>query len=51
MNHKTKNINKQKQIERQIKEINERAFKYALKRKKNMALFIDPVPNNFLTKR
>ena len=46
-----KHIDRQKQIERHIKEINERAFKESLKPKTNIALFIDPVPDSFLNRR
>ncbi len=46
-----KHIDRQKQIERQIKEINERAFKESLKPKTNIALFIDPIPDSFLNRR
>ena len=46
-----KHIDRQKQIERHIKEINERAFKNSLKPKTKRALFIDPVPDSFLNRR
>ena len=45
-----KHIDRQKQIERQIKEINERAFKNSLKPKIKRALLIDPVPDSFLNR-
>ncbi len=49
MNNKKQKDDRQKQIERRVEEINERAFKNSLKPKTNRALFIDPIPNNFLT--
>ncbi len=46
-----KHIDRQEQIERHIKEINERALKESLKPKIKIALFIDPVPDSFLNRR
>ena len=43
-----KHIDRQKQIERQIKEINERAYRDSLKQNKKIALFIDPDPPEIL---
>ena len=51
MDYNKQKDDRQKQIERQVEEINERSFKNSLKTKTNRALFIDPVPDNYLTNR
>ncbi len=50
MDYNKQKDDRQKQIERRVEEINERAFKNSLKTKTNRALFIDPVPDSFLNK-
>jgi len=44
-------INRQKQIEKEVEKINQRASEIILQSHKKMALFIDPVPDSFLTQR
>ncbi len=46
-----KHIDRQKQIEKEVEKINQRAYENALKSRKNIALFIDPIPDNFITNR
>ena len=40
---------RQKEIEKEVEKINQRASVDTLKSQKKMALFIDPVPDNFKT--
>ena len=44
-------IDRQKEIEKEVEKINQRAFKNSLKPKKQLVLFIDPVPDSFLNNR
>jgi|AACY02.9.fsa_nt_gi hypothetical protein len=45
------NIDRQKEIEKEVDKINQRYYKSSLTKHKQSALFIDPVPDNFLTNR
>ena len=44
-------IDRQKEIEKEVEKINQRAFKNSLKPKQQLVLFIDPVPDSFLNNR